>query len=76
MEGKYNIGLITSDTYRIAAMEQLKAYSDILQLPLKIIYNEEDMYKALVNLNDKDIIFVDTAGRNHKEIQEGMKFLK
>lgn len=76
MEGKYNIGLITSDTYRIAAIEQLRVYSDILQLPLKIIYNEEDMYKALVNLNDKDIILVDTAGRNHKEIQEGDEIFK
>ena len=76
MEGKYNIGLITSDTYRIAAIEQLRVYSDILQLPLKIIYNEEDMYKALVNLNDKDIILVDTAGRNHREIQEGDEILK
>lgn len=76
MEGKYNIGLITSDTYRIAAIEQLRVYSDILQLPLKIIYNEEDMYKALVNLNDKDIILVDTAGRNHKEIQESDEIFK
>lgn len=76
MEGKYNIGLITSDTYRIAAIEQLRVYSDILQLPLKIIYNEEDMYKALVNLNDRDIILVDTAGRNHKEIQEGDEIFK
>ncbi|GMG97121.1 flagellar biosynthesis protein FlhF [Tepidimicrobium xylanilyticum] len=70
MEGKYNIGLITTDTYRVAAVEQLKVYSDILQLPLKVIYSEEDMYKSLVNFRDKDVLLVDTAGRNHKEIKD------
>lgn len=76
MEGEYDIGLITSDTYRIAAIDQLKTYSDILQLPLEIIYNEEDMYKTLVTFKDKDIIFVDTAGRNHKDIEEEDEIFK
>ncbi|MBZ2173856.1 flagellar biosynthesis protein FlhF [Schnuerera sp. xch1] len=70
MEKKYDIGLITSDTYRIAAVEQLKVYSEILQLPLEIVYDEEDLYKTLVTFKEKDIIFVDTAGRNHREIKE------
>ena len=66
--GEFNVGLITSDTYRIAAVEQLKIYSNILKVPLEIIYKEEDMYRALVNLKDKDVIFVDTTGRNHRDI--------
>lgn len=70
MENKYDIGIITSDTYRIGAVDQLKAYCDILQLPLEVIYNEEDMYTTLVKYKEKDIIFVDTAGRNHREIRE------
>lgn len=70
MENQYNVGLITSDTYRIAAVEQLKTYSDILKLPLEIIYDEKDMFKALVNFREKDIILVDTAGKNHKDVNE------
>lgn len=67
---KYNIGLITSDTYRIAAVDQLKTYSNILKLPLEVIYNQEDMHKALISYKEKDIIFVDTAGRNHKNVDK------
>ena len=70
MGKKYDIGLITSDTYRIAAVEQLRTYSDILQLPLEVVYNQEDMYKTLVTYKEKDIIFVDTAGRSHKEVDK------
>ena len=67
LENKYDIGLITSDTYRIAAVEQLKIYSEILQLPLEIAYNSDDMTKSLNSFNTKDVIFVDTAGRNHND---------
>lgn len=67
---KHDIGLVTLDTYRIAAVDQLKTYSDILQLPLEIVYNEEDVYKTLVAFKEKDIIFMDTAGINHREIDE------
>lgn len=70
LEEKYNIGLITADTYRIGAVEQLKTYSDILNLPLEIVYNEEDIYKSLGGFRDKDVILIDTAGKNHREIDE------
>jgi flagellar biosynthesis protein FlhF len=70
LENKYDIGLITSDTYRIAAVEQLKIYSEILQLPLEIAYNSEDMIKSLEIFNTKDVIFVDTAGRNHNDYMQ------
>lgn len=68
-EGK-NIGLITSDTYRIAAVEQLKIYSNILQLPLEIAYNKDDMITAINKFKNKDIILVDTAGRNHNDSKQ------
>lgn len=68
IDGNYKIGLITADTYRIAAVEQLKTYSEILKLPLKIIYKPEEIYKAMAELKDNDIILVDTAGRSHKDI--------
>jgi len=70
LDNKYDIGLITSDTYRIAAVEQLKIYSEILQLPLEIVYNKDDMIKSLENFKDKDIILIDTAGRNHNDINQ------
>ncbi len=68
LEGKYDIGLITTDTYRIAAVEQLKTYSNILNLPLEIAYNEADVYKSLRSFIHKDVVLVDTAGINHREI--------
>ncbi|MBS4539864.1 flagellar biosynthesis protein FlhF [Clostridium sp. D2Q-11] len=61
------LGLITADTYRIAAVEQLKTYSEILNLPLEIIYNTEEIYMPMSKFKDKDIILVDTAGRSHKD---------
>ncbi|MFA7412802.1 MAG: flagellar biosynthesis protein FlhF, partial [Tissierellaceae bacterium] len=64
---KYKVGLITLDTYRIAAVEQLKIYSEILQLPLKIAYNKNDLVKSLDEFKDKDIILIDTAGRSHND---------
>lgn len=70
LEKKYNIGLITTDTYRIAAVEQLKTYSNILNLPLEVVYNESDIYKSLTFFKDKDLVLVDTAGRNHREINK------
>lgn len=71
-EGK-SVGLISADTYRIAAVEQLKIYSDILNIPLEIIYNSSEIDKSLERLNKNDIIMVDTAGRNHnndKQVSE------
>lgn len=64
-EGK-SIGLISADTYRIAAVEQLKTYSDILNIPLEVIYHPSEIHNAIKKLNEKDIIMIDTAGRSHK----------
>lgn len=76
MKKKYDIGLITSDTYRIGAIEQLKTYSDILKLPLEVSYNQEDMNRILFNYKEKNLLFVDTAGRSHKDINIGDKIYK
>lgn len=61
-----NVGLITADTFRIAAVEQLKTYSEILGIPLTVIYEAEEINDALSKYKDKDYILVDTAGRSHK----------
>lgn len=64
-----SIGLITADTYRIAAVEQLKTYSEILGLPLEVVYEAEELNEAIDKFKDKDYILIDTAGRSHKSKQ-------
>jgi flagellar biosynthesis protein FlhF len=61
-----SVGLITADTFRIAAVEQLKTYSEILGIPLTVIYEAEEIREALKKYKDKDFVLVDTAGRSHK----------
>jgi flagellar biosynthesis protein FlhF len=60
------VALITADTYRIAAVDQLKTYSEILGLPLKVIYEPEEIKDAVDSYSKKDCILIDTAGRSHK----------
>ena len=64
---KKNLGIITSDTYRIAAVEQLKTYTEILGIPIKVIYSPEEIQEAISSFQDKDLILIDTAGRSHKD---------
>ena len=68
-EGK-SVGLITIDTYRIAAVEQLKTYSEIINLPIEVVYTAADFKRALQNLSDKQLILIDTAGRSQKNKQQ------
>lgn len=59
-----SIGFITTDTYRIAAIEQLKTYANILEAPIEVCYSAEDFISAKANLSNLDVVFIDTAGRN------------
>lgn len=65
LEEKKKVALLTSDTYRIAAAEQLRTYANILEIPCKIIYSPLEIEEAYVEYNDYDFIFVDTAGHSH-----------
>ncbi|WP_422121932.1 flagellar biosynthesis protein FlhF [Planococcus sp. X10-3] len=67
-EGK-RVGLITSDTYRIAAVEQLKTYAGILNIPIQVVDSAEDLTLAMTELKACDIILMDTAGRNYQQKQ-------
>ena len=69
LENKKKIGFITTDTYRIAAIEQLRTYANLLQAPVEVAYNSQDFEKAINKLADRDLIFIDTAGRNYKEVK-------
>lgn len=64
---KKKVGMITSDTYRIAAVEQLKTYSEIINVPLSIIYSPSEISSAIQGYKNEDVILVDTAGRSHKD---------
>lgn len=68
-EGK-SVGLITIDTYRIAAVEQLKTYSEIINLPIEVVYTAADLKRAFQKLMDKQLILIDTAGRSQKNKQQ------
>ncbi|MCG7342886.1 flagellar biosynthesis protein FlhF [Sporosarcina sp. ACRSL] len=69
LEHKKKIGFITTDTYRIAAIEQLRTYANLLQAPVEIAYNSKDFEEAIAKMADRDLIFIDTAGRNYKEMK-------
>lgn len=59
-----SIALITIDTYRIAAIEQLKVYGSIMNLPVEVVINPEQLEQALARHQDKELILIDTAGRS------------
>ena len=66
LEEHRRIALVTADTYRIAATEQLQKYANIMTVPFRVIYSSDDMSKALQDFADCDYIFVDTAGHSHR----------
>ncbi|MHB9926376.1 flagellar biosynthesis protein FlhF [Clostridium botulinum] len=67
---KKKVGLITIDTYRIGAVEQLKTYADIMNIPFKVVFSIKDMEKAIIDLDYCDVILVDTTGRSSKNMMQ------
>jgi flagellar biosynthesis protein FlhF len=63
---KAKVALLTSDTYRIAAVEQLRTYANILNIPMKVIYSPTEMQNIREEYKGYDIVLIDTAGRSHK----------
>ncbi|MBU3126630.1 flagellar biosynthesis protein FlhF [Clostridium tagluense] len=63
---KKKVGLITVDTYRIGAVEQLKTYADIMNIPFKVVYNMKDMDDAIESMNECEVVLIDTTGRSSK----------
>lgn len=66
----YKVAMITSDTYRIAAVEQLKTYADIIGVSLDIVYTPEELAEALARHSDKNLILIDTAGRSPSNVDQ------
>lgn len=63
------VALVTSDTYRIAAVEQLRTYANILNIPIKVVYTKDELAEALAQFEDMDLVLIDTAGRSHKNAE-------
>ena len=66
VEEKKKVALLTADTYRIAAAEQLRTYANILEVPFRVIYTMEELENAIGDFKEYDYIFVDTAGHSHQ----------
>ena len=67
---KRRIGLVTLDTYRIAAVEQLRTYAEIMDVPVRVAHGRKDIVQALQSLSGCDLIFLDTAGRSQKNREQ------
>jgi flagellar biosynthesis protein FlhF len=78
LKEKREVGLITVDTYRIAAVEQLRTYADIIDLPMEVVSTPREMREAVRRMGKLDLVLMDTAGRSPKDevkIQELKAFL-
>ena len=67
---KKKVGLITIDTYRIGAVEQLKTYAEIMNIPFKVVITLKDMDEAMEEFKDCDVILIDTTGRSSKNTMQ------
>lgn len=70
LEEKKKIAILTSDTYRIAAVEQIKTYANILSIPVEVVYEPKDLDKIIPKYKEYDYILMDTAGRSHKNKEQ------
>jgi len=81
MKLHYNrkVAILSADTYRIAAIEQLQTFANIANIPMDVVYSPEDMREAILKFRDRDLIFIDTVGRSQKNkqhLQELAKFIE
>lgn len=67
---KKKVGLITIDTYRIGAIEQLKTYAEIMNIPFKVVITIKEMEEAIEYMSDCDVILIDTTGRSSKNTMQ------
>jgi flagellar biosynthesis protein FlhF len=73
------VAFITLDTYRVSAAEQLRTFAEIIGVPIKVVFNPIDLEEAINEYRDKDIIFIDTAGRspyNQEHMEELDQFMR
>ncbi len=66
----YKVGIATLDSFRVGAIEQLQAYTNIMRLPLEVVKQPEELSEALLRLKDCNYIFIDTAGSSQYDIDK------
>ena len=64
---KRKVALITVDTFRIAAVEQLKVYARIMGVPISVVNGRAELGEAIANYSTCDVVFVDTGGRSQRD---------
>lgn len=67
LRDQLKVGLITIDTYRIAAVEQLRTYAQIIDVPLDVVMGPRQLPAALERMADRDVVLIDTAGRSQRD---------
>ena len=70
VEQKKKLALLTADTYRIAAAEQLRTYANILEVPFRIVYSAEEVSSFLAEFHEYDYVLVDTAGHSYQNEEQ------
>jgi flagellar biosynthesis protein FlhF len=76
---RLDVGLISADTYRIGAIEQLRTFAGIADIPMEVVYKPREIAAAVKKFRHKDVVFIDTVGRSQKfskDITELKKFLE
>jgi flagellar biosynthesis protein FlhF len=79
LRDRRRVGLITVDTYRVAAIDQLRTYAQLIDIPFRVVATPREMPQALDDLSDRDLVLIDTAGRSPQDdlrIQELRSFLQ
>ncbi|MDC0932354.1 flagellar biosynthesis protein FlhF [Arcobacteraceae bacterium] len=66
----YRVGIITLDSFRVGAVEQLKAYTNIMRLPLEVVKRPEELSEAIARLKDCHYILIDTAGGSQYDMDK------
>ena len=73
------VGIITLDTYRIAAVEQLRTFANIADIPFIVVYTPQEFKQAVAKMKNLDVVYIDTTGRSQKDaekLKEMKKFFK
>lgn len=74
--GGWKVGLLTIDTYRTGALEQLESYAQVTGMPLEVVYSPEDVEGAIGRLDDCDVILVDTPGRSPRNPEHNRAWME
>jgi flagellar biosynthesis protein FlhF len=69
LQKKKKVALVTMDTYRIAAAEQLKIYADIMGIPMAVASEKNALKKAMNRFESFDLLLVDTPGKNRSDME-------